>query len=58
MDTAAVVQWFSDVFGSFDYSILQFYTNLHESALGKLFDAFFLARRPFLLYNKTIFTLF
>lgn len=42
MDTQAVVQWFSDVFGSFDYSILEFYANLHESALGKLFDAFFL----------------
>ena len=42
MDTAAVVQWFADVFGSFDYSILEFYANLHESALGKLFDAFFL----------------
>ncbi len=42
MDTAAVVQWFSDVFGSFDFSILQFYANLHEGALGKIFDAFFL----------------
>ncbi len=42
MDTAAVVQWFADVFGSFDYNILQFYANLHEGALGKLFDAFFL----------------
>ena len=42
MDTQAVVQWFSDVFGSFDYNILQFYANLHEGALGKLFDAFFL----------------
>ena len=42
MDTQAVVQWFSDVFGSFDFSILQFYANLHEGALGKILDAFFL----------------
>ncbi len=42
MDTAAVVQWFADVFGSFDFNILQFYANLHEGALGKLLDAFFL----------------
>ena len=42
MDTQAVIQWFSDVFGSFDYSILQFYANLHEGALGKLLVTFFL----------------
>ncbi len=42
MDTAAVVQWFQEVFGAFDFNILQFYHNLHEGALGKLFDVFFL----------------
>ena len=42
MDTTAVVQWFQDVFGSFDFSILQFYNNIHEGALGKIFDIFFL----------------
>ncbi len=42
MDTAAVVQWFQQVFGAFDFNILQFYNNIHEGALGKLFDVFFL----------------
>ncbi len=42
MDTAAVVQWFQQVFGAFDFNILQFYNNIHEGALGKLFDIFFL----------------
>lgn len=42
MDTASIVQWFADVFGSFDFSILQFYANLHEGPLGKVFDIFFL----------------
>ena len=42
MDTAAVVQWFQDVFGSFDFSILQFYFNLHEGPLGKILDVFFM----------------
>ncbi len=42
MDTAAVVQWFQDVFGSFDFNILQFYFNLHEGPLGKILDVFFM----------------
>lgn len=42
MDTTAVVQWFQQVFGSFDFNILQFYHNLHEGVLGKVLDPFFL----------------
>ena len=42
MDTTAVVQWFQEVFGSFDFSILQFYFNLHEGPLGKILDIFFM----------------
>ncbi len=42
MDTTAVVQWFQQVFGAFDFNILQFYNSIHEGALGKLFDIFFL----------------
>ena len=42
MDTALVVQWFQQVFGAFDFNILQFYNNIHESVFGKIFDIFFL----------------
>lgn len=42
MDTAAIVQWFQQVFGSFDFNILQFYNNLHEGPLGGILDVFFL----------------
>lgn len=42
MDTTAVVEWFQQVFGSFDFNILQFYHNLHEGAFGKVLDIFFL----------------
>lgn len=38
----AVAVWFDNVFGSFDFSILSFYNNLHEGALGKVLDIFFL----------------
>lgn len=42
MDTAAVVQWFQQMFGTFDFNILQFYNNLHEGPIGKILDIFFL----------------
>lgn len=38
----AVAVWFDNVFGTFDFSILNFYNNLHESAFGKVLDIFFL----------------
>ncbi len=38
----AVAVWFNNVFGSFDFSIMNFYHSLHESAFGKVLDIFFL----------------
>lgn len=38
----AVAVWFSNVFGSFDFNILNFYNTLHESVVGGVLDIFFL----------------
>lgn len=36
-----VAEWFQNVFGTFDFKILEFYNNLHEGVLGKILDVFF-----------------
>lgn len=37
-----VAEWFTDVFGTFDFKILEFYNTLHETGIiGKILDVFF-----------------
>lgn len=38
----AVAVWFNNIFGSFDFNILNFYNTLHESVFGGILDIFFL----------------
>ena len=38
---SAAAQWLNETFATFDYKILEFYYNLHSSAIGDALDVFF-----------------
>ena len=38
---SAAAQWLNETFATFDYSILEFYYNLHSSPIGGILDVFF-----------------
>lgn len=40
-EMSAAAQWLNEVFATFDYKILEFYYNLHSSAIGGVLDVFF-----------------